>query len=182
LFLRWLAVNTSIGNWDAYGGMAHNYYLYGDPSKGGRLRWIPWDNNFAFGMGRGFRGFPFPPGGRDGQMPPPLGGGTDILQRQAGERWPLIQRLLADDVYAARYHEQLARALEGLAVPGAIEKRVRELHTLIAPHVVGRQGERHTHTTISSPEAFEGSVDGLLESLKSRYASVRTALSEPVTR
>ena len=35
LFLRWLAVNSTIGNWDAYGAMAHNYYLYGDPHRAG---------------------------------------------------------------------------------------------------------------------------------------------------
>ena len=201
LFLRWLAVNSSIGNWDAYGAMAHNYYLYGDPMKGGRLRWIPWDNNFAFGTGRGFPGgagrfggprrggpppdaaaFPFPPGGRDMRMPPPFGSGADILQRQVGERWPLIQRVLADEVYAARYRQQLARAIEGLAAPGAIEKRVRELHAVIAPHVVGPQGERQTHTTISSPPAFEGAIDGLLDSIANRHAAVRAALAELVTR
>ena len=32
-FLRWLAVNTVIENWDTYGRMAHNYYLYGNPSE-----------------------------------------------------------------------------------------------------------------------------------------------------
>jgi len=203
LFLRWLAVNSSIGNWDAYGAMAHNYYLYGDPSQGGRLRWIPWDNNFAFGTGRGLpggagrfggprRGGPppgaaafSPPGGQDIPMPPPLGSGTDILHRQIGERWPLIQRFLADEVYAARYREYLARALEGLAAPGTIDTRVRELHALIAPHVVGRRGERLTHTTISSPAAFEGAIDapgGLLYSIANRYEAVRAVLAESVTR
>jgi hypothetical protein len=201
LFLRWLAVNSSIGNWDAYGAMAHNYYLYGDPLKGGRLRWIPWDNNFAFGTGRGFPGgagrvggprrggpppdagaSPPPPGGQDVRMPPPFASGTDILQRQVGERWPLIQRVLADEVYAARYRELLARALEGLAAPGALEKHVRELHALIAPSVVGRQGERRTHTTISSPAAFDGAIDDLLDAIASRHAAIRAALAEPVTR
>lgn len=36
-FMRWLAVNTSMGNWDSYGLMPHNYFLYGDPGHGGRL-------------------------------------------------------------------------------------------------------------------------------------------------
>ena len=118
-------------------------------------------------------------------MPPPFGAGTDILQRQAGERWPLIQRVLADEVYAARYREHLARAVQGLAAPDAFDKRVRELHALIAPHVVGNQGERRTHTTISSQAAFEGAVDapgGLLDSIASRRAAVRAALAESVTR
>jgi hypothetical protein len=115
-------------------------------------------------------------------MPPRFGSGADILQRQVGERWPLIQRVLADEVYAARYRQQLARAIEGLAAPGAIEKRVRELHAVIAPHVVGPQGERQTHTTISSPPAFEGAIDGLLDSIANRHAAVRAALAELVTR
>jgi hypothetical protein len=118
-------------------------------------------------------------------VPPPFRSGTDILHRQVGERWPLIQRVLADEVYAARYREYLARALDGLAAPGTIDTRVRELHALIASHVVGRRGERPTHTTISSPAAFEGAVDapgGLLYSIANRYAAVRAALAEPIAR
>ena len=38
LFIKWLAVNTTIQNWDTYGNMAHNYYLYND---NGVIKWIP---------------------------------------------------------------------------------------------------------------------------------------------
>jgi spore coat protein CotH len=34
-FVRWLAVNSVIQNWDSYGQMAHNYYLYNDPTTAG---------------------------------------------------------------------------------------------------------------------------------------------------
>lgn len=51
-FLKWLATNTLIQSWDTYGRMAHNYYLYNDPSDG-LIHWIPWDNNMALsGSGR----------------------------------------------------------------------------------------------------------------------------------
>ncbi len=33
-FLRWLATNTVIQNWDTYGVAYHNYYLYTDPTSG----------------------------------------------------------------------------------------------------------------------------------------------------
>ncbi len=46
-FLNWLAVNTVIQNWDTYGVMQHNYYLYNNPETG-QLVWIPWDNNESF--------------------------------------------------------------------------------------------------------------------------------------
>ncbi|MEQ1574117.1 MAG: CotH kinase family protein, partial [Vicinamibacterales bacterium] len=47
-FLRWLALNTIVGNNDAYGGLsAHNYYLYGSPRHRDRLFWIAWDHDLA---------------------------------------------------------------------------------------------------------------------------------------
>jgi hypothetical protein len=209
LFLRWLAVNTAVQNWDVYGALAHNYYVYGDPGQKGRLRWIPWDNNLA--LAAGFGGFgrrgAFPPGGppaggqpfaifgrgappdaaANGQNPPAqfqapamFGGGDDILQTQAGAQWPLISRLMADEVYAARYRDHLARALEGLFAADAAVARMRQLHTLIATSVVGDRGERSSHTTVSSPEGFERSIDGpggLREVIERRHETIRKALA-----
>jgi len=171
LFLRWLAVNTAIQNWDAYGVFAHNYYLYGDPGQQGRLRWIPWDNNLALGASFGGVGA----GGL-----PMFGGGDDILQTQKGSQWPLISRLLTDEVYASRYREHLSRALEGLFAPEAAAVRMRRLHTLIASSVIGDRGERPGHTTISAPAAFERAVDGpggLRDVIERRHAAVRKALA-----
>ena len=181
LFLRWLAVNTAIENWDTYGAIAHNYYLYGDPGAGGRLRWIPWDHNMAFGMAGG--GFPGMPGrggvpGRGGLF----GRGGSVLHEEAGGNWPLIARLLADDVYQARYRELLAHTLDGLLAPAAFEARARELHALVAPFAVGEQGERPTHTTLSAPGAFDRALDGpngLLERVEQRRAQVRDVLGIP---
>jgi len=53
-FIRWLATNTLIQNFDTYGGNNRNYYLYNDPETW-TFFWIPWDNNFALGgrMGGG---------------------------------------------------------------------------------------------------------------------------------
>jgi spore coat protein CotH len=178
LFLRWLAVNTVVQNWDAYGTFAHNYYLYGDPGQQGRLRWIPWDHNLA--LGAGFGGF----GGGGPQVPGLFGGGDDILHTGKGSQWPLISRLLADEVYSARYRAHLSRALEGLFAPEAAAARMRQLHTLIAGSVVGDRGERPSHTTISSPAAFERSVDGpggLRDVIEARHAAVRQALASPAS-
>ena len=56
-FLRWLALNTMVGNTDAYGGLsAHNYYLYGSPRHRDRLFWIPWDHDLAMSGGANFGG------------------------------------------------------------------------------------------------------------------------------
>ena len=205
LFLRWLAVNTTIQNWDAYGAMPHNYYLYGDPGQNGRLRWIPWDHNFSLGAtpfppgGRGFmRGAPPPatPGGFGGPpangpgpagpaFPPPGRGGlpgmfgmdsTDVLHTRVGSNWPLIQVLLADDVYGQAYRRYLRQSLEGLFAPEAAAARLRQLHALVAPAALA---ERESHTTLSSREAFERAIDGpdgLVSFVQGRHRLVRAAL------
>ena len=195
-FLKWLAVNTAIDNWDTYGAMAHNYYLYGDPKQKGRLQWIPWDNNMAFGInpmggqpgrgggpGRGLAGPP--PGGAAPAGPPPfmaaMMGGRDLLHRNPGERWPLLQKIMGDEVYAARYRTHLTQALQGAFEYETFARRARQLHAMVAPYVSGPQGERPTHTTLSSPEAFAQAVDGpggLLELVRKRQADIREALAK----
>ncbi len=45
-YLKYLAANTTMQNWDTYGNMTHNFFLYHDPADG-LIKWIPWDNNEA---------------------------------------------------------------------------------------------------------------------------------------
>jgi spore coat protein H len=190
LFLRWLAVNTVIDNWDTYGAMAHNYYLYGDPTRNGRLRWVPWDHNMAFGAGPGAgRGFPGrgagdggPPFGNarpDGRgFPGPFGrGATDVLHRDASSAWPLISRLLSVPEYSMRYRAFLEDGLSGLMEPDALAKRVRELHALIAPAVVGSAGELKADSPAGSEAAFRASPDALLGQIALQRERIRTALA-----
>ena len=205
LFLRWLAVNTAIGNWDAYGAMAHNYYLYGDAVRGGRLRWIPWDHNMAFGAEPGGRGFPrgafgagrpfgaFPNDAVDITAPErpafarglgrgrggPFGRGMqDVLHRDVGAEWPLIARLLADPDYAARYRAFLSDAMAGLMAPEAMARRVRELHELIVPAITGPDGELTNHTTVGSEADFRDSPGRLLAEIDRQRERIRAALAE----
>jgi hypothetical protein len=58
-------------------------------------------------------------------------------------------------------------------------RRLQQLHALIAPAIVGERGERPTHTTVSSPEAFKAAIDGpngLKSIIATRHQMVRTAL------
>jgi spore coat protein H len=169
-FLTWLAVNTVIVNWDTYGALAHNYYLYGDPQRSGQLRWIPWDHNLSMAEG-GFFGM--------AQTASPL---DEVFHTQVGEEWPLISRVLADASYAATYRERVERALEGLFSVEAGPARLRQLHALIEPYVTGADGERDTHRTITSPAAFAESIDGeegLATHITRRQTRVRAALLAP---
>lgn len=100
-FLRWLATNQLIQNWDSYGSTAHNYYLYADAARGGALTWIPWDHNLALSPGLGLAG----PGG--------FGEALSLSLDEVGADWPLIRFLLDDEVYAARYRELVAEVAAG---------------------------------------------------------------------
>ena len=118
--------------------------------------------------------------GRGGPgAPAPFGRPDDLLHKQAGTRWPLIPRLLEDDVYAARYRELLQHATGGLFAEDAALRRLRQLHAMIAPAVVGERGERPTHTTVSSPDVFNAAIDGvngLKAVIAKRHDMVRTVV------
>jgi spore coat protein CotH len=171
-FLTWLALNTAIQNWDSYGSMAHNYYIYADPGTSGKLVWIPWDHNLAMMTGMGGGGF-----GDFGTAQNPT---SEVFHVSAGTAWPLISFLLADDIYSARYRELLVDALGGLFDLDLGPARMREMHTLITPYVVGPDGERPSHTTISSEAAFVEAIDGvggLAEHVQQRHTLVLEALA-----
>jgi hypothetical protein len=153
VFLRWLALNTVIQDWDSYGNMSHNYYLYADPNDAGRFRWIPWDHTFAFSGAGGI-----------GQSQP-----LDLST--VTEAWPLIRFLVDDPVYGSRYRALVAEAAE-LYAPAKAQARFQQAHDLIASSVVGGHGEIAEHTLLSSPDAFETAHTALLAHPVERAAAV----------
>jgi spore coat protein H len=185
-FLRWLAINTTVQNWDAYGMMAHNYYLYGVPSLQGKLVWIPWDHNLSLGatirmagMGPGDGGG-FPGGGFPG------GGGStsqtakqEFLHSNVSEaRWPLIRKLLDDPIYRQIYLNELASFLSGPFAPEKVIAQAGDLHALVAPHILGEHGEIDGSRT-TTPTAFEAAItgpNGLAAVIGNRHARGHEAL------
>lgn len=186
-FMNWLAVNTVMQNWDTYGSMAHNYYLYNDPSTG-QLTWIPWDNNFALQSGMG-GGMPGGMGRQDDadeeaaqpdaadEMPQQGGGngamgggrGTSLDQADVSNNWPLIRYLMDDSEYHDLYMRYVESFISDVFVPDELEARLTELHEMIAPYVVGDNGEIEGYTTLSSDEAFETSLNTLISHINERY-------------
>lgn len=156
-YLRTLAINQLIGNWDTYGRMAHNFYLYADPAADGRLVYIPWDFNESYAHSNGGSG-----GGGPG------GGGRSALTVSLDEvdsSWPLIRRTMDDPVYRAAYLAELAE-LEAthLGVDGQTAQ-AQTYHDLIAPYVVGDEGEQQGYTHLRNDAAFENSVLGIMMAL-----------------
>jgi spore coat protein CotH len=201
-------------NWDTYGSMSHNYYLYHDPVSD-QLVWIPWDNNQSLGSagGGGRRGNNDdnpgqggPNGGfrpqddanagqaqatpqagaqvNPGNMPNNNAGGarggmgsgsTSIGNEDVGDNWPLISYLLADEVYQQRYAEAVQNFLTQAFDPDALESELTQLHEMIAPYV---EAEQDGYTTLSNKDAFDTSVDSLVEHIRSRYQAAQNYLEE----
>jgi spore coat protein CotH len=160
-YLKLLAVNQSIENWDTYGLMTHNYYLYADPSDNGRLLWLPWDLNEC--------------------LQPSRGGGMSVLLSEVSDQWPVIRYLMDDPVYAAQYYEELATFLDGAFAIDKVENRMQVLHDLVAPFVSGENGEAYPYTNLSNTSAFETSLTqgnyALKNHLQDRHEAVEDALS-----
>ncbi len=163
-FLAYLALNQAMMNWDTYGWMTHNFYLYGDPSDGGRLVWIPWDMNESL-IDRGDMG--------------PWATADSVLLDEITTQWPLIRYVLDDPTYAAAYRDELAAALAGAFDRDAVLARAQAYHDLIAPYVTGADGEVAPYTFLASPTAFEESITGLAgmdAHVAARNAAVEAAL------
>ncbi|MGH9241611.1 MAG: CotH kinase family protein, partial [Vicinamibacterales bacterium] len=188
-FLRWLAVNQVVDNWDAYGRYAHNYYLYADPGRNGRLVWIPWDNNYSFG------GIPFAANAAgiariaagaapapqvpvpQGPVPvgvPMIGSSADVLfEKGVGEGWPLISRLLADPVYRPQYRAHLRFALGGLYERNTFAARIREWQTLLASSVKSDKPA----SMFGGTDDFPTAITTLLTAVDRRRSLIEAALS-----
>lgn len=155
-FLRWLATNTVIENWDTYGQMEHNYYLYADPGDDGRLTWIPWDNNESLG---------------DPKMAT-----LTIELNEVNDEWPLIRYIMDDPTYADEYYDNVAAVLDS---PFAIDEhsaRAQELWDVIQPSV---EAEEAPYSTLDNYSSFLDSVTGsggLIQHVEERHDLVLDTL------
>jgi hypothetical protein len=191
-FLKWMAANTVVQNWDTYGQMSHNYYLYNDPESG-LLTWIPWDNNMALGDGAGMgamvrierRGPPADqstqPGDPDGgqaQSPVIRGGpggpggdrsAMEFDKSAVSDEWPLISYLWDVPDYQETYRQYVAEVAAGAFEPSRMAETYQYYHDLIAPYVTGEHGEQAGYTHLSSPDAFDAALQTLIDHAQARY-------------
>ncbi len=149
-FLRWLAVNTVIENWDTYGLMSHNYYLYNDPGDG-LLHWIPWDNNESLGVNT-----------RD-----PLS--LDLSSSEVGSDWPLIRYLMDDALYRQTYVELVEETVTEVFNVDRMEPIFEAAHELVGSYVVGDGGEIEGYTLLTDSDNFDAALDALNDHVADRY-------------
>ncbi len=162
LFLRWLAVSNTMVNWDSYGFLPHNYYLYRHST--GRIKWIPWDHNEALVGSPGIAG--------ETGAGVVRRAGLTLTMNEVDAGWPLIRFLAEDPVYFARYREYLKTFVTTVFTPAGMTARLTSANTLIAPYVVGPGGERPGYTQLSDPARFSASLAELIAHADRRRALV----------
>lgn len=155
-FLKYLAVNTTIQNWDTYGRMTHNYYLYNDPETS-KLTWIPWDNNEALQTGK-----------QGGAL------AVDFSNLETGS-WPLIEKLYADDEYRARYDDYLFEVIADAFEPSAMHALYDKYADLIESYATT---ERDGYSFLNGASDFSDAVSELKAHATERSATVDAYLGE----
>ncbi len=146
-YLKWLAANTVMQNWDTYGKMTHNYYLYNNPDNK-KLTWIPWDNNEAL---------------QDGKM----GNALSLSLSEVGNDWPLIRYIMDVDDYEEIYKAYALQFIEEVFIPSDMITTYTNYYMLLQEYAYA---EESGYTFINSN--FDQAVETLKTHVQSRNSAV----------
>ena len=119
--LRVFAVAGTIGYFDSYLGMGHNYYLY---EVDGKFTLLPWDLNGAFGS--------FTCGMTRDEI---INLCIDQPACRSADRYPLVNRLLAHEPYLKQYYQYLEELLNGPFSVETMTAQIEEAADLVLPYV-----------------------------------------------
>ena len=155
-FLKYLAVNEVIQNWDSYGKMTQNYYLYNDPETS-KLTWIPWDHNEALQEGK-----------QGGAL------ALDFANMEANN-WPLIEKLYADEMYKAQYDYYLLEVIGSAFETSSTQMLYDTYSTLVEPWATT---EVAGYSFLNGASDFYSAISELKAHASSRDTAVDTYLSE----
>lgn len=149
IFLKWLAANSVMQNWDTYGVMSHNFFLYNNPTTG-KFEWIPWDNNEALD---------------DHNLALSLS-----MSSVNADDWPLIGYILDQDDYQSTYQDYIKEFTTSY-FDGSdsdeynVNNEFTAYETLLADYVAA-EGSNYTFT---SAREFANAVADLIDHTQDRY-------------
>ena len=155
IFLKWLAANTVMQNWDTYGKMTHNYFLYNNPSTN-QLTWIPWDNNEALQEGK-------------------MGSALSLSLDEVGNTWPLIRYLLDDATYNQKYREYMLQFIQEVFIPNEMIPVYSAYYSLLKEAVYA---EEPYYTFLHSDAGFDQAIEALKTHVQQRNDAVQAYLNQ----
>lgn len=152
-FLKYLAVNNTIQNWDSYGRIAHNYYLYNDP-KMGKFRWIIWDCNLAFDEGPAiFKSLTFE------------------MNEVNNFLWPLIGYIKDDNAYKATYKSYVKDFYSTTFATSRMSSIISSQQSLLTPSAI-KEEPGYTFLT-GGVSGFNSAVTDLQNHCATRVTDAR---------
>ena len=164
-FTKWLAINNAIVNWDTYGNMSHNYYLYNHSTN--KIMWIPWDNNEAMLNSPGITGTASS-GGMGGM------GGLSLSMNEVAATWPMIRYIADDQVYMQKYKDNLKAFNNNVMTQATTDALIDKYYSIIEPYVVGTNGEQTGYTYLTSGSSFAAAKTYLKSHFVGRRALIST--------
>ncbi len=141
--LRYFAAHTVVVNLDSYySNMAQNYFIY---ERDGQVSILPWDYHLSYG---GFQA-----GSAEDVVNFPID--TPVSGVEMESR-PLLNMLLSNEEYLARYHGYLQEIVDGYFNSGLFEETARALQTKLAEYVKDDPSAFYTY------DEFNAGVDALI--------------------
>ncbi|MFI3295588.1 MAG: CotH kinase family protein [Rikenellaceae bacterium] len=157
-FMKWVSVTLSIQNWDTYGNIAHNYYLYNNPADN-LLTWIPWDHNEAFQSATGnYRCF----------EPDELS-----QNKYTGSSWPLLYYLSQQDEYMEILDQYLQEFIDNHFYESNMSAKYETYYNLIKSYVYSETSGR---TFLNSYSDFDTAVSTLKTHASTRHSAIESYL------
>jgi spore coat protein H len=148
-FLKWLAANTAISNWDTYGGADHNYYVYQNPTDS-KVNWIAWDLNESFKS--------------DARVANPN------LSNVSKADWPLIGILKEDLEYQKVYEAYLKDFQQNHLAQ--LSARVDAMASQIRPILAK---EKFPYSTLGMVSSFDTEITSLKSFISQRNQEIKQA-------
>lgn len=161
-FLRCLAVNAIIDNWDSYINTGNNFYLFNNPVSG-RFEWIPWDLTWG------------------GNTQASLITRMDSELMEAGA--PMFVKTMAIEKYHRAYLAYIDLLTRYWFTPEKLSPLVNHYHDMIAPYISQSTGDKAFYGSdpMYEQDAFTHSADGLIEFIKGRSAYIASVLQEQLS-
>lgn len=150
-FLRYLAVNNTVGNWDSYGVLAHNYYI---ANTDGVLHWIPYDLNLSFQMRGGSNNSRF---------------SLSMDMKEVTNQWPLIRYIVDDPAYFAYYKSAVKEFIQKDFNPTTMGDYLKKHKAILQPYFTGTGVETPPYSHLRSPQNFETAITALEKYINERY-------------
>lgn len=152
-FLRYLAVNNTVGNWDGYGQITHNYFL---ANVDGKLNYLPYDFNLSFQM-------------RGGNNRTAL----TFDMKEVGIQWPLIRYLIDDLEYYAYYKASIIEFIGTHFNPTLMSEYLKKHKAILQPNFVGAEVEKPPYSHLQNPQSFNQAVSDLEKFINERYMAAK---------